>query len=184
MKTEYIKERIDYSGKELQSHFAYGRFDIMGDSLVAFSGGCEVKIADLVDLADVKEKEGIYSEDMLHFIGEFFDYDLDRTILRQRLLIAIIKDAVAELSDCPLVRRGDDIYEGEYKLSVSIATLTPVSGIIHTGINISSKNTPVPTKGLNDYGIEPTSFASRVLEGFVKEMEGIDVARCKVRGVS
>jgi len=184
LKTAYIKERINYTGKELHSHFAYRRFDIMGDSLVAFSGGCEVKTGDLVDLADVKEKAGIYSEDMLHFIGEFFDHDLDRTILRQRLLIAIIKDAVVELSGRPLVRRGDDIYEGKDKLSVSIATLTPVSGIIHTGINISSKNTPVPTKGLRDYGIEPVFFANGVLDGFVKEMKGISVARCKVRGVA
>ena len=184
MKTEYIKERMAYSGKELRSHFAYSCFDIMGDSLVAFSGGCEVKIGDLVDLADVKEKEGIYSEDMLHFIGEFFDHDLDRTILRQRLLIAIIKDAVAELSGSPVVRRGDDIYDGEDKLSVSIATLSPVSGIIHTGINISSKNTPVPTKGLKDYGIETQAFAKTVLDRFAKEMEDVNVARCKVRGVA
>jgi hypothetical protein len=183
LKTEYINERIDYTGKELRSHFAYQSFDIMGDSLVAFSGACEVKIGDLVDLADVKEEEGIYSEDMLHFIGEFFDHDLDRTILRQRLLIAIMKDAVAELSGCPVVRSGDDIYEGVDKLSVSIATLTPVSAIIHTGINISSKNTPVPTKGLKDYGIDTRAFAERVLVGFVKEMEGVTVARCKVRGV-
>ncbi|MBE9536464.1 MAG: DUF366 family protein [Proteobacteria bacterium] len=184
MKTKYINKRIDYTGKELHSHFAYKHFDIMGESLVAFSGGCEVKIGDLVDLADVKEKAGIYSEDMLHFIGEFFDHDLDRTILRQRLLIAIIKDVVAELSGCPVVRRGDDIYEGEDKLSVSIATLTPVSGIIHTGINISSKNTPVPTKGLKDYGIETQAFAKTVLDRFAKEMEDVNVARCKVRGVS
>jgi hypothetical protein len=143
-----------------------------------------VKIGDLVDLADVKEKAGIYSEDMLHFIGEFFDHDLDRAILRQRLLIAIIRDVVAELSGSPVVRRGDDIYDGEDKLSVSIATLTPVSGIMHTGINISSNNTPVPTKGLKDYGIETQAFGKTVLDRFAKEMEDVNVARCKVRGVT
>lgn len=183
LKTLYSKSRLDYSGKELHSHFAYDRFDLQGDSLVAFSGGCRVEIESLVDLADVKQNAGIYSESMLHFIGEFFDHDLEKMVLRQRLLISIIGDILASESGCSIERRGDDLYEGSRKISVSIATLSPVSSVMHTGINISSKNTPVPAKGLDDYGIDAESFARKVLDAFAAEMEGVYMARCKVRGV-
>lgn len=183
MKTLFVKEEIRYTGKELRSHFSYSRFDLLGDSLVAFCGGCDVRTADLVDLADAKEEAVIYSESMLHFIGEFFDHDLERTVLKQRLLVAIVKDEITELSGSSLVRTGDDIFDGDAKLSVSIATLTPVSGIIHTGINISSQNTPVKARGLSDYGIEATTFAEKILRLFAQEMDGVRSARCKVRGV-
>lgn len=183
MESFYSNERINYTGRELRAHFAYNRFDISGDSLVAFSGGCDVKVDALVDLEDVKAKAGIYSEDMLHFIGEFFHTDLEKTILLQRILMAIIKDEIAALSGEQLLRKGDDIYDGASKLSVSIATSSPVSTLIHTGINIISDNTPVKTKGLNDYGIEVVSFAENILSRFESEIADIKFARCKVRGV-
>jgi hypothetical protein len=65
---------------------------------------------------------------------------------------------------------------------VSIASVSPVSALIHAGINISSRSTPVPTRGLADYGIEPAAFAKEVLAGYSAECEGLLRARCKVRG--
>ena len=183
METRFIEERIKYTGRELKSHFAYRCFDMLGDSLVAFCGECHVETDDLVDLADVKTRADIYSKDMLHFIGEFFDLDLEKTILRQRLLMSIIKEEVILRTHAKLIRVGDDVYEGEAKLTVSIATATPVSTMIHAGINICSELTPVVTKGLNDYGIDVSDFADAVLKKFASEMEGVKVARCKVRGV-
>ena len=173
-----------YTGKELRSHFAYRNFNLIGDSLVAFVGGCEVKIGDLVDLADAKRKDGIYSEEMLHFIGEFFGDDLEKTILRQRLLMAIIKDEVEARTKRLLMRVGDDVYDGGAKLTVSIATASPVSTLIHAAVNVISEGTPVKSKGLGDYGIEVKPFGEAVLSRFKKELEGVRVARCKVRGVA
>lgn len=183
MQTRFINERISYTGRELRSHFAYHGWDICGDSLVAFRGPCHVKIEALVDLEDAKAEAGIFSEEMLHFMAEFFELDLEKMILRQRLLIAIIKDELALTVGSPLVRKGDDIYDGDAKLTVSIATLTPVSAMIHLGVNIRSDNTPVKTKGLHDYGIDVNRFAEKILASFAAEMAGIRHARCKVRGV-
>ena len=183
MQTLLVKDKINYTGAELSSHFAYRRFDLSGDSLVAFCGACSVGLDEMVDLADVKDNAPIYSENMLHFIAEFFGGDLEKTVLRQRLLISIIKDEIALLSGSDFVRRGDDIYDGEGKLSVSIATASPVSCMIHTGINISSKNTPVKTAALDDYGIDAYAFAQKVLSSFSDEISDIHHARCKVRGV-
>jgi hypothetical protein len=55
-----------------------------------------------------------------------------------------------------------------------------VSALIHAGINISSRNTPVPTRGLADYGIEPRAFAEEILAAYAAECESAWRARCKV----
>ncbi len=184
MVLKFCMEQIDYTGRELTAHFAYRNFNMAGDSLVAFCGKCNVRKENLVDLEDVKENSFIFSRSMLHFIGEFFDNDLEKTVLKQRLLMAVIKDELVDRSRVSIMRDGDDLYDGESKLSVSIATITPVSTMIHAGINIISESTPVKTKGLDDYGIEAKSFAESVLQKFDEEMKSVIFARCKVRGVS
>jgi hypothetical protein len=176
-------EEILYRGPELASHFAYRRFDLAGDSCVAFLGGCSVETQDLVDLADRKAKAFIFSQRMLHFIIEHFERDLEKAVLRQRLFASIVKQAL-ELRGVRDVRRsGDDLYVGEAKLSVSIATLSGVSALIHFAINVLSAGTPVKTLGLADFGIDPKAFALEVLEAYRLEQDGIDEARCKARAV-
>ena len=113
-----------------------------------------------------------------------FDNDLEKTILRQRLLMATIKEEIRLRSDAKVIRLGDDIYEGDFKVTVSIATSTPVSTMIHAGVNILSDFAPVKVKGLNDYGIDVIPFANAILEKFKEELEGVRMARCKVRGVA
>ena len=117
---------------------------------------------------------------MLHFIGEFYNIPLRETVLLQRLLITLIQQRIV----APLQRTGNDLYEGEKKLTVSIATASALSTLIHAGINIESEGTPVPTKGLADYGIEPLGFAQQVLEHFKREFESIGRDLAKVRPVS
>ncbi|MFH1096185.1 MAG: DUF366 family protein [Candidatus Desantisbacteria bacterium] len=186
MKHRFIQERIDYTGKQLRSHWIYENFEIPGDAIVAFRGTAVVDKY-LVDMVDLSKKEYIYSEDMLHFIVEHFSFDLEKTIAYQRLLIAIMCEGVNDyLKGCQIKRYGDDLYDEQDKLTVSIATLTHVSTMIHAGINISSKGTPVPTKGLLDYGMSEadiTSFVETVLSRYTEEIKSMKMARCKVRGV-
>jgi hypothetical protein len=119
----------------------------------------------------------------LHFIVEHFACSLDLAVLRQRLLMAIMAENLNRRLGAPKVTRtGSDLYDGKFKLTVSIASVSPVSALIHAGINISSRNTPVPTRGLADYGIEPGVFAEEVLAGYSAECDGLLRARCKVRG--
>lgn len=185
MKEQFISKSIKYDGRQLASLWAFRNFNLQGDSIVAFRGPCHVELTEMVDLADVKEEAHIYSEEMLHFIVEHFDLDLEKTVTRQRLLIAIIKEQLEEInSQVNLVRRGDDLYCGEKKLSVSIATLSPVSTLIHVGLNIISDNTPVPAVGLKELGIQSIeTFAQLVNQSYLEEIESIYLARCKVRGV-
>jgi len=138
----------------------------------------------MVDQEDVMAGEHIFSEDMLHFIAEHFEMDLEKTVMRQRLLITIIKEILERNPAIRLRRSGDDIYYNEKKLSVSIATLTRVSTAIHTGLNISSANTPVATVSLPELGINDWErFAGEVMRAYCHELADIRLARCKVKGV-
>lgn len=180
----WIPESIDYDGSQLRSHWIYEQTGIAGDAIVAFHGTACVGAEHMVDLEDRKQQAWIRSDHMLHFILEHFDTDLTSMILRQRLLVAICGEELRIADPASIiVRRGNDLYEGLAKLSVSIATASPVSCLIHTGINILSTNTPVLTKGLKDYGIEPAPFATKVMERYLEEIMGVQYARAKVRSV-
>ncbi|MGQ9476691.1 MAG: DUF366 family protein [Actinomycetota bacterium] len=194
MKGKYIKgKRIAYDGTQLRSLYAFTEHDVQGDSVVAFRGPCQVRGENLVDVEDRKKGDEIYSEDMVHFIVELFDSDLPRTLALQRLFLCVIKDVIEELKpELFINRRGDDLYievemeegqEENRKLTVSVATASPVSNLIHIGINVSSRNTPVPTLGLEDLEIPVDDFILKVMQGFINEMKGMESARCKVRGV-
>jgi len=179
----FIPARIAYTGEQLHSHWAYRAHDLLGDSAVAFIGPCDVKPEFMKDVEDLKAGSRIYSEEMLHFIIEHFDVDLDRAVLRQRLLMALMAEALnARLGRPAVARRGSDLYDGDAKLTVSIASVSPVSALIHAGINISSRNTPVKTRGLGDYGIAPREFAEEILAAYAAEGKSAWRARCKVRG--
>ncbi len=184
MKSRFIKDEIRYTGEQLRSNFALDTFGIVGDSIVAFVGPCEVKAEFMVDMEDLKAGRVIYSESMLHFIVEHHDMDLERNILRQLVLAAIIKEQLNGILGRDAVRRAHtDLYDGDAKLSVSIATLSPVSALIHFGVNISSKNTPVTTRGMDDYGIDTLKIAEVVMKEYVSELDHADHARCKVKWV-
>ena len=185
MKTLFIPKTIAYTGEQLSALWAYMNFDRQGDSLVAFCGPCEIPFDRMVDAADVKERSRIASRRMLHFIEERFDLDLEKAVLRQRLLASIVRDVlVAWRPKAKIRREGDDLYEGSRKLSISIATLSPVSSLIHFGINIISAGAPVPAKGLADYRIAPRRFAEEVMRRYVIEMDSVRAATSKVRGAS
>lgn len=185
MLTHLHDKPLKYDGSQLVSHFAYKNFGLLGDSVVGFIGPCEVRGEKMVDLEDVRQNLFIYSENMLHFIIEHFHFDLLHTIALQRLFIALIIQEIHDsLPEVRLTRKGDDVYDDIFKLSVSIATASPVSTLIHTGVNVSSANTPLPTKGLADYGLNPHAIARGVMNRYKEEVASLAKARAKVRGVS
>lgn len=183
MHTHWLDTIIPYDGSQLRAHWIAAQTGQYGDAMVAFRGRAAVDARHMVDLEDVAAQAWIASDDMLHFIVEHFDHDLERMILRQRLFIVLLAEQLRHLQPTLAPqRRGDDLYDGDAKLTVSIATASPISCLIHTGINISSANTPVLTKGLHDYGIAPEPFAHAVMQSYADELAGIHHARCKVRG--
>lgn len=187
--SKFIDQEIEYTGLQLAPHWIYNNFNLKKDALVSFIGPCNVGINELVDLEDVKNNAHIYSPKMLHFIGEFFEDNQNLMVMRQRLFIVILKEELEERAvPGRLLRKGDDIYHFgigsvKRKLSVSIATKSTTSTLLHVGLNIHTQGTPVPAAGLNELGVEPVNFATKTMEKLDKELDDIDFARCKVRGV-
>lgn len=184
MKTKLIEQEIKYEGFQLAPHWIYKNFKIQGDAIVAFIGECEVKLTEMVDIEDVINNEPIYSKSMLSFISEQFNAGLVEGVFRQRLLICIIKEAL-EQRGIKLTRNGDDLYWNDKKLTVSIATKSATSVLIHTGINIDSEGAPVRACGLtNDLGItDVENLALEIMKKYSEELDDIVLASTKVRGV-
>ena len=120
---------------------------------------------------------------MLHFLIEHFQTNLPEMIARQRLFTSQLRSIFHEYKQSQIIRSGDDLMDAEAKISVSIATVSPVSSLIHFGINISSKNTPVLTRGLNDYQIDWKEFAQKSIETYTHEDQSMKHALTKVRWV-
>lgn len=184
MKTLFINDEIKYIGSQLAPHWIYKNFKIQGDAIVAFTGECEVKLTEMVDIEDVINNEPIYSKSMLSFITEQFNVNLVEGVFRQRLLICIIKELLEERGVF-VVRNGDDLMIDGRKLSVSIATKSMTSILIHTGLNIISEGAPVKASGLtSELGISDIKeFALEVMKKYSEELQDIVLASTKVRGV-
>ncbi len=184
MKTRFIDEEIKYIGSQLSPHWIYKNFKIQGDAIVSFIGECDVKLSEMVDIEDVINNEPIYSKSMLSFISEQFGIGLTEGVLRQRLLMSIIKELLEE-KGVFVVRNGDDLMINDRKLSVSIATKSITSVLIHTGLNILSEGAPVKASGLtSELGINDVkSFAMEVMKRYSDEIDDIILSGTKVRGV-
>lgn len=180
-----LEERLTYDGGQLSSLWAFRTLGLQGDSIVVFRGPCRVETARLVDVADARAGARIYSPDMLHFIAEHFHLDLEKAVLCQRLLVVLVRELLSG-HGYDVTRRGDDLYYRGRKLSVSIATLSSVSALIHLGLNVDASGAPVPAAGLLEMGFAEEAlpdFGRSVCEAYARELEEIYLARCKVRAV-
>lgn len=184
MKNKFASRKIDYDGSQLRSHFALDDLGIAGDSVVSFIGGCAVK-EHMVDIEDSRKKEFIYSDSMLHFIIEHFDADLEKNIFRKRLFLSMIMEEVHKKTRISRLRRiGNGLYDGNKKLTVAVATVSPVSSLIHVGLNILRTGAPIPVACLKDYGMDPKKLACEVMKRYCAEIDSVDISRAKVKGVS
>lgn len=187
MHIKFIENEICYTGKELSPHWIYKNFNLLGDAIVSFEGESIVKLDNMVDLADVLSESPIYSKKMVHIIVEHFNISLIEGILRQRILVNIARDVItlAKNDNFPIIRDGDDLFYNDGKLTVSIATKSPTSVLIHLGINILSEGAPVKVSSLStEMKIENTkSIANDIINNYALEHDEIIKASCKVRGV-
>lgn len=184
----FIEHEEKYDGSQLVSLRNYLKHGMLGDSVVAWIGGCDVSLEHMVDGEDLLAKASIAGSRMLHFIIEKFESSLLAAVAIQRLFAAIVKDEIAATSPKldlvkQLRRDGDDIFAGNKKLSISIATQSPVNSLIHFAVNISNEGTPVETLSLEDLGIEPKVFARAVMKRLCEETAGVVEATRKVKWV-
>ena len=181
MEVRCLEEIIDYDGSQLRPHWIFDRLGLLGDVAVAFIGAARVIGESLVDRVDARAGDFIYSPRMLHFLIEHFNPELELAVSRQRLLVVCAAESLPRSAG--VRRQGDDLYVGERKLSVSIATRSLTSSLIHLALNIETEGTPVPAMGLKELGLDPRSVAGEILAAYRQELLGIRDAVAKVRGV-
>ena len=186
METLFIDKEIDYTGTQLAPHWIYKNFNIMGDAIVSFIGACDVNLEHMVDIEDVINDEPIYSKKMLNIIEENFSSSLIEMVYKQRLLVTITKELIEQnYPKVEIIRNGDDLFVNGKKLSVSIATKSITSSLIHFGLNIDADGAPVKAADLiKDVGVDDVkSFALEILDAYKNEVLDIKLATSKVRGV-
>lgn len=187
MKTLFVaapkKNLKNYDGSQLRPLFAYENFGLKGNAMISWISPTDVTLAHMVDYEDKIEEQKICGDKMLHFITEFFPANLSFGVMSQRLLASIVKDMISQTSskDLKLTRKGDDIYVGSGKLSISIASVSAVSTLVHFAVNITNKGTPIKTASLDDLKIKPEIFAKDVLKAFASEFEDVIWATQKVK---
>ena len=184
--TVFSKVERPYTGVELRPHFLLTELGLRGSGVGAFTGPCRVATEHLVDWEDRIAQDRIEARRMVHFIGEFFGVGLREGVLAQRLLMALMGESLGERLRAAgrfVLREGDDLFVDRRKLTVSIATASPVSLLLHVGVNIDPEGAPVPAIGLTELGVSPEEWVPAVLERFAGEWEGIDWACAKVRPV-
>jgi hypothetical protein len=182
METRWCDDEIGYDGSQLRAHWLLDRFGVVGDAMVAWRGPCRVADAEMADLEDL-DGPGITADEMVHFVWEAFEApELLLATHRQRLLSAQAAEVLGALAPHAELRRdGDDLYVGAGKLSISIATVTPVSALIHFACNVRSTGAPVATACLKELGVDPRAFADALLARVSDEQRSIGAARAKVR---
>ncbi len=193
MKGKYLKGKtIEYDGSQLSPLWTYINFDVLGDSIISFRGPCNVAEEYMVDMEDRKKHSAISSPDMLHFLIELFGVGMVEMVLVQRLLITVVMELLRDIvdEDAELEREYDNIFAlapgamERGKLSVSVATVSPVSGLMHLGLNITSEGIPVPAAGLEELGVEDVDkFAVDVARLFIEEMKNVNMDASKSRPV-
>lgn len=196
-----LEKSVTYGGLELSPHWILQQTGVYGSSMAVFEGSCHVDTSHLVDFEDRLNADWIGARSMVHIIAEFFQplissQSLELAIYYQRLLIIQMEKALREMlkdkSEVTVSRRGDDLFVAlrkglVQKLSVSIATTSAVSVLIHWGINLDATGAPdhVNAAGLcSTLGFTPLDvlhFTKTSLEGYIEELEEIKLAQCKVQ---
>jgi len=143
------------------------KFDLSGDSIVGFIGPCQILPEYVTDLREPRTKRQPGSGRMLHLVAEHFGCDLLKTLLYQRLLLGIAKDKLNHrLGGDVLQIWGDDICDGNKRVTVSSATVNTLSGKIHLGINVEASE----AKGLKDYDLNPKELGEVIMDQYRLEV--------------
>jgi hypothetical protein len=188
MLVEVIEEPVFYDGSQIEPLWGYKNYGALGDCIVVFRGGMDVSEERMKDCEDIRGKNRITGDDVLHLIVERFDSPGNMFIsyLLQRLLV-ISAQAVLNMYGIETTRSGDDLYIADEKLTVSIATASITSEKMHLGINVTTSGTPkgVAITSLTSFGIEPDeslSIGKDIADMFSRETLGILKDVVKTRG--
>ncbi len=174
-----------YDGHLLHQRFAYRYFrdkvSPLGN-MIAFRGWMKVEGDAMIDQEDVLKEAFIYAEDAINFLWEIPQLDPFGAVAFQRLLNTRMGYILQTQYNQPAVEmRGDDIYVGEGKASVSITHVKQNAALGHTGINIKAGIKAPPfaySTALTNIQVE--NFMQDVVTEFYHLCHSIFIATTKI----
>lgn len=186
LRTKWIEKNDLYDGQQLKPLYNYQIHDLVGSSVVAWVGPCDVHVDHMKDLVDLKNNEKICGQSMLHFVMEIFDLPLLGGVFLQRLFAGLVLEELLRYDKVRSQvgewrREGDDLYFKDAKLSISVAIPSVRSSLIHFAVNVVNEGTPVKTCALSDFDIKAKDFAAKVFMRFEKEFATSVEATYQVR---
>jgi len=180
VKPLFVEKEVPFTGEELKPHWAFLNYDLAGDSIVAFIGPYRASPEWIPDLRQSKKTKEFKTDRMLHLVVEHFGCDLLKTLLYQRLLLGIAKDKLNHrLGGDILQIWGDDICDGNKRVTTCSATANILSGKIHLGINIESGE----AKGLREYDLSPRELGEVIMDQYRLEVFRINQKLSTTRSV-
>lgn len=184
MKYRILSEKKVFTGEEMRPHWAYINYDLLGDSIVAFTGTFQVPRERLIDIKYIKEGMDILSgEEMLHLVVEHFQENMTVSVLRQYLLLSIVEEKLSHRTQNePVIRWGDDLYYNELPISTTATTKTMVSCKIHLGLFLHENKLKGHT-GLDVFGIDPFEMVEVIIGQYRAEIKRLCEKAYKMRPV-
>ena len=184
MKVVSLDHALVYDGLQLATAFMERHAPGEADAVVLFEGGADVPVEHLVDREDAEAGAFIYSPLMAHVLVEHRGIELSEGVWRQRVLVRLAAEWIAERSGVPVDVSGNDLFVRGGKLSVSVATRSPRGCLIHLGVNVETEGAPVRAAGLRDLRIPPREFLAALGRLYGEEVASVARATGKVRHVS
>ncbi|MHA1259819.1 MAG: DUF366 family protein [Candidatus Heimdallarchaeaceae archaeon] len=183
---EEFSKQITYNGVQISAHYVAEKYNIIGNSILVFRGPMRLTKEDMLDLKDII-REGhlndvlISSDDSLHIIIEEFDLqppNIELEYYRLRLLTQLVIEEL-DKKKIPVIRKGSDIYFGNKKLNVGIATIGIASAKIHFGLNIKNTGFPshVNATGLMEMGFKEEEIKDWILEIIEKYIDEVNAIK-------
>jgi len=170
-----IPEKVTYDGTQLRPRWAFEAWEKEGSTIALFKGPCDVPTNHMVDIEDRKEQNFIFAQEMVHLIGELYEWPTSKTILLQHLVLSWIRELIEEKTNASMHRRGNDLFvtlktKQPQKLSVSIAAAANGSSLFHIGINNNATGAPVAAIGLEDLDYPVDIFMNDLQEIVIREL--------------
>lgn len=148
-----------YDGSQLRPGYLAQRFHLWGNAQVIFRGPACVPSDHLVDQMDAQAGAVIKSQEMLHFLAQWYHLPWEVGPLCLYLNAHFLKDYL-RLQGIEASVTGNDVYVSGRKLNVSISTAGDGVVLIHVGVNVKLRPTDFEGGvGLTDLGIEPQAMA-------------------------
>ncbi|MDR3223028.1 MAG: DUF366 family protein [Methanobrevibacter sp.] len=184
---KHLDNNFEYDGSQINPNWAFKTFKIKGSSIITWIGSMNIKDENLKDYEDLGLD--IKSNNIINCIVEHFDIqpgNLRIAYLRQRLLVMILVEELSKKGINPL-REGDDIYIGNYKLTVSIATASLSSTKIHLGINLTDDGSPDNIDVIGLYQLKDKNedsyfnqnnivkFINKFVNSYINELKSIEL---------